>query len=363
MKQSTILRALALVGGSAAAAIEKRQLGANAPIQKTFKVENISPVVRSDAKRLKITYGPYKIKGANDASSVGNGRSMDPHGTGYSYLAGEDFPRDVTVLEAASMMVDENFKRADLADGLYNHHNVFYDLSHELMPVLQCGTAAPKSSLPMAVFMAGATETGTIGYAVKNSTLKSGFYIGKNDKIVIGIDMVNYKDTPRTLYSVSEIEFLPGKSGDLLPAEQMTLDIGTCGGAKGTAIHVPKDQTKYSIRGQEITVAKDGYFINMRGHLHDGGKNMVVKLNDKEICDSHAVYGGVGHEGKGPDGKVWKTVSETTRCPPELKVNKGDKLVIEANYDVEAHPQRESSHGEMAEGMALWVGTFVGGTA
>ena len=79
---------------------------------------------------------------------------MDPHGTGYSYLAGDDFPRDVTILEAQSMMVTEDFKRADLADGLYNHHKVFFDLSHKLMPVLHCSSALPKSTLPMAVFMA-----------------------------------------------------------------------------------------------------------------------------------------------------------------------------------------------------------------
>ena len=91
---------------------------------------------------------------------------------------------------------------------------------------------------------------------------------------MIGVDMANYKDTPRTLYSVSEIEFLPGKNPGLLPAEQMTMDIGTCGGEKGIAIHVPKGQTKYTIKSQEITVATDGYLIHMRGHLH--GMNLIT---------------------------------------------------------------------------------------
>jgi hypothetical protein len=193
---------------------------------------------------------------------------MDPHGTGYANVAGPDFPKDVTVLESESMMVDENFKRADLADGLYNHHNVFYDLSLATTAMVQCGTAAPKSPLPIAVFMAGATETGTQKYAVANATFQSGFYIGKDDIVSIQVDMVNYKNVPRTLYSVSEIEFVPGKAAGLLPAEQLTLDIGTCGGAKGSSVFVPKGQTKFSLKGQEITVAKDGYFVHMRGHLH-----------------------------------------------------------------------------------------------
>jgi hypothetical protein len=37
----------------------------DAPVLKAFKIENITPVVRADAKRLRITYGPYLIKAAN----------------------------------------------------------------------------------------------------------------------------------------------------------------------------------------------------------------------------------------------------------------------------------------------------------
>jgi hypothetical protein len=66
---------------------------------------------------------------------------------------------------------------------------------------------------------------------------------------------------------------------------------------------------------------------------------MEIKINGKQICHSTVIYGGPGHEGTGPDGKPWATVSETTLCPQEVKVSKGDKMVIQANYDTEAHPQ------------------------
>lgn len=188
---------------------------------------------------------------------------MDPHGTGYSYMAGDDFPKDVTVLETKSDMVNEQFQRADLAEGLYNHHNVFFDTSHAPMAILECG-GAPKPGIPVAVFMAGATEVATLKYAVKNGSFKSGFYLGKDDKISIMVDMVNYKNVERTLYSVSEIEYLPGKVQGLLPAEQTTIDIGTCGGQRGNNIHVPKGQTKFSIAGKEISIAQDGWFVNSR---------------------------------------------------------------------------------------------------
>lgn len=65
---------------------------------------------------------------------------------------------------------------------------------------------------------------------------------------------------------------------------------------------------------------------------------MIVKLNGRNICNSEAVYGGPGHESTGPDGRVWETVSTMTECPPEIKVTKGDKLMIEAHYDTDTHP-------------------------
>lgn len=66
---------------------------------------------------------------------------------------------------------------------------------------------------------------------------------------------------------------------------------------------------------------------------------MEISINGKQVCVSKAVYGGPGHEGVGADGKPWATVAETTECPNEIKVSKGDKLLIQARYDTEAHPQ------------------------
>jgi hypothetical protein len=86
---------------------------------------------------------------------------MDPAGTGYSYMAGEDFPRDVTLLATTSAIYDEGGKnKIDTAKGLYNHHNVFFDVDHKDTSAVGCeGGAKPSGrGLPMSVIMAGATE-------------------------------------------------------------------------------------------------------------------------------------------------------------------------------------------------------------
>jgi hypothetical protein len=95
------------------------------------------------------------------------------------------------------------------------------------------------------------------------------------------------------------------------------------------------------------------------GHLHDGGLNIQVILNNKNVCESKAQYGGPGFEGKNPDGKTWYTINQMTVCGEPIKLVKGDKFYFQANFDVEKYPARQSAHGEMAEEMALVTGIFV----
>jgi hypothetical protein len=75
-----------------------------------------------------------------------------------------------------------------------------------------------------------------------------------------------------------------------------------------------------------------------RGHLHDGGVNMLVKVNDKVTCDSRAKYGGNEATAKMDDGRVWETIHEMERCVDPFPIKKGDNISVEANYDYVKHP-------------------------
>jgi hypothetical protein len=72
--------------------------------------------------------------------------------------------------------------------------------------------------------------------------------------------------------------------------------------------------------------------------LLDGGVNIAVKINGKEICNSRAIYGGATRSTKDATGKIQETLSGQTDCPDMLKVKKGDKFAVSANYDLELHP-------------------------
>jgi hypothetical protein len=71
--------------------------------------------------------------------------------------------------------------------------------------------------------------------------------------------------------------------------------------------------------------------------MHDGGKNIRVFLNDKEVCSSNAEYGGNGGH-LIVDGKEWQTITKMTECAGPVTVKKGDYITVKAAYDTVAHP-------------------------
>jgi len=110
-----------------------------------------------------------------------------------------------------------------------------------------------------------------------------------------------------------------------------------------------------------MEIKDDGKLLLVKGDMHDGGLNMVLKLNGETICDSKAIYnaGAVGtHQGGGHDGGMGGMLSDTSGCLKSIAVKKGDKIEMEANYDMELHPGREHPGGGMAEAMALFVIVF-----
>jgi hypothetical protein len=86
---------------------------------------------------------------------------MDKGGTSYAHMVDDDFPKDITVLSGKSEVQNKDFTRAITKDGIYNHHNVFMELSKSPGNIFGCTTGWARPGMPIAVFTAGATENGT----------------------------------------------------------------------------------------------------------------------------------------------------------------------------------------------------------
>jgi hypothetical protein len=65
---------------------------------------------------------------------------------------------------------------------------------------------------------------------------------------------------------------------------------------------------------------------------------MSLTLNGIEVCNTTAVYGGLGHEQTQSNGEVLKGIAKTIGCVDPLRVHKGDKMQMFAHFDFEQHP-------------------------
>jgi Stress up-regulated Nod 19 len=249
-----------------------------------------------------------------------------------------DFPRDITIIASQSNVFDDKFEPIDRAKGLYNHHNLFFDLSSTLPPILSCNGAPGFAGIPTNSFAGGAADDLSYAFTNKDATFKSGFYLPKAAPILQMIDVVNYSDKKQVIYTITELEYLSGKQEDYLQAVSIPLDYSMCSGRTGVYMTQPKNKKQFTSESRNTSIAMDGWLLNSFAHLHDGGVDMSVKINGREICRSEARYGGPGHEGKNAKGEAISIIHGATMCDEPVQVHKGDKLDIVASFDMEKHP-------------------------
>jgi hypothetical protein len=64
-----------------------------------------------------------------------------------------------------------------------------------------------------------------------------------------------------------------------------------------------------NVKSKSFGVYRNGYLLNTREHMHNGGSAVTLFLSDKEICASKASHGGVGGSVM-VKGKEWKTINK-----------------------------------------------------
>ena len=68
------------------------------------------------------------------------------------------------------------------------------------------------------------------------------------------------------------------------------------------------------------------------GHIHEGGIQVDLFLNNRYLCSSKATYSpAVGSVDV--SGKQWRSITGMTICPGPMEVKKGDFLEVNAQYD------------------------------
>jgi hypothetical protein len=195
---------------------------------------------------------------------------------------------------------------------------------------------------------------GPVLYTARDGSSKAGYWVAQGDVFMANIVLVNYNKEPKTVYVVYDLETSPEKP----PANTkgMLISISQCAGRQ---IKVSTSGPTNTTSGK-WTFLEDGHILAARGHLHDGGQQMDMFINNKYVCSSKATYGGADATTE-VGGTQWKTISSMSYCDGPITVKKGDALAMTVEYDLHKYPLRKSASGAEATGvMGMWSITFAG---
>jgi hypothetical protein len=327
------------------------------------KIENMKPLFKTaGAKRIKITLGPFTIQPAN-AKRSWNPTRMDPNSEVWLNNV-KGLPQDILVLSTNSTLTYADGTAADVVNGIYNHHLMVIDMTKSTTGPIACPDGKVTGE-PVSPLMGASEANRDLLFVAPEVDFNGGYYIGKSDKLMLSAEIVNYTNDTKQIYSVTEMEYVPGRPRGSLDMGLQILDVGQCdtkagaGGMSGMSggegmIMAPKDKKVFSVESKKMSITQDGFILFRRGHMHDGGEDVVLKVNNNTICDSKAIYGGDTQSVTSASGKKWETISKMTECHDVVKVKKGDELTVQANFNLEKHPPREMTHDSgMGEQMGL----------
>ncbi|KAF1817033.1 hypothetical protein P152DRAFT_478086 [Eremomyces bilateralis CBS 781.70] len=405
MKPFVVLSVAAIASSAAVPNLVSRQLGnflslfgVGGAVQAPILNQELKPQHDPAAKRELKVWGPFKLQPANSTHGKPNGLKLDPSSDVVS-AALSGICNGCMVLEAQGQMSFANGSRQDIQFGVYTHHILFADIGRPAVSlplgavcpdgiknaggfagqgaalagsgpppgVTASGPpgqseghshgrkrqAPPGSKIPpISILVGNGEDASPLVFASKDPSVKSGFYIGEEDKFGLMAEVINYDNHDKDVWFSVDIEYIEGpREPDYLDVGGGALNIDGC--SRGLAFHPPADKA-VSYTSNDFIVGADGYLLNFTPHLHDGGINIEVFRNKTLVCHSDAVYGdGEGTTAIG--GEAWETITAYTPCEKAVKVSKGDILSMSAEYDLTKHRLRpDSNNHEMgAEAMAL----------
>jgi hypothetical protein len=193
---------------------------------------------------------------------------MDRSSNSWSFYA--DFPTNVTLLFTDHHFEYLDGRRADASNGVYDHHLYHVDFWKKSAPLLTCpgdyGALFPHLYVPG--IMTDSSEDKTTQYfTTADGKFDSGFYIGPEDKILHGAEVLNYNNEAKSVYVVSELEYLEGKPKGFMETMFQPMTAAGCDWnnalSLGGLIYAPKGRTKFSIKSPEQISTRDGYIVHI----------------------------------------------------------------------------------------------------
>ncbi|KAE9988928.1 hypothetical protein EG328_005638 [Venturia inaequalis] len=311
------------------------------PIDKAVKTDVLQARIRTTAKRSRVMWGPYNFEASNKDAKPGPitqgameiGLQMDPNGQmGFKRLHG--FCQDCTVIHGSAYVANEKGERLNVKDGVFIHHLGMLDPRRESKPLYSCNG---KESAPYQSFLGSGVDESEYFYTSSNGSYNSGYYIKDGEIFSLQYEIINYTPTAQKWYIAADYEYVDGKAPGVEDVTVTALNSQSCFGWERAQIKPPPEKKQFTNTSPDFVMAQDGTVLRLMGHLHDGGENIELLLNNKTVCDSRATYGGKNSM-HAQDGTVLESIEAMSACTDLIPIKKGDVVKLVSHYDVEKHP-------------------------
>jgi hypothetical protein len=296
------------------------------------------------AKRVKVRYGPYHPGGVKSVTwntlLSGEGGMLD------SIHTSDTKPcTDCMVTYIHAGLEFANGTTANTDSGLWLHH-VILSLDAPDRHDRVCNWM-PKER----IFSSG-NERMPVDMT-NGGSIRAGYPFYPKDKLRVTLELQNQNDAAQEVFLTVTYDFLPFvKQQEFKEVRAMWFDVSNC-----TISFVPAKATPrfdYTMNSWKSTV--DGQLLFVGGHLHDGGVDVLVHQNEKQVCDSTATYGGgKGFITAGGKDAGMEHISNMTTCHNFGRIKKDDVWSITANYDYSRFKgmQNEKGMKDMVMGIAI----------
>lgn len=265
------------------------------------------------------------------------GMGMMGEGDAQSFMAGPSgstFCGTCTVLSGQIKIFHPDGKMANVTNGIYVHHILTNGVSSQ-PSFVRSGMMGFASGMG-AGFVGAGDDNGNRPwvYAPKDASFDSGFHLSPTTRFSAQIVLVNYNKEPKTVCVAYDLEYLPGHVG-----KKVKSSLISSAGLQG-----PRTDKNRAVNTTSSAMAftEPGYIVLAKGHLHDGGSAMYMRISGKNshTCVSRATYAGqVGGTGAA-------TISDMSDCNAKpWRIDVGDSMVMTAEYDLKSHPLRGTTSG------------------
>jgi hypothetical protein len=136
------------------------------------------------------------------------------------------------------------------------HHYGVFDIDKTGKQLTVCTGLTPTRP---SLFTGGAEDKGDSYYTTPDGSFNSGYYIGRDDKILSVAQVVNYANKTQKVFAKLEVEYIPGKIKDALEVGIQSMSVTGCG--LNLAIMPNKDAKGLHMESQNFPVLHDGYII------------------------------------------------------------------------------------------------------